>query len=103
MPFLRAGYAEEGGSLMQKSVSAGFSYTPVPNSDKLGFGVNWGEVNEDTWGSGLDDQLTFEMFYYWQLTKVFALTPDVQYLVDPALNPDQDSLWVYGARLRAAF
>jgi porin len=103
MPFLRAGYAEEGGSLMQKSVSAGFSYAAVPNSDKLGFGVNWGEVNEDTWGSGLDDQLTLELFYYWQLTKVYALTPDVQYLVDPALNPDQDSLWVYGVRLRAAF
>ncbi len=30
MPFLRAGYAKDGGSLLQKSVSAGIGYQPNP-------------------------------------------------------------------------
>jgi porin len=41
-PFLRLGYAEDGGSLMQKSVAAGFGYQPVAAGHVLGVGVNWG-------------------------------------------------------------
>ena len=102
LPFLRAGYAEDGGSLMQKSVSAGFGYQPVPKGDLLGIGFNWGEPNEDTFGTGLRDQYTGEMFYRWQLTPQLAVTPDVQYLINPALNPLEDGIWVFGLRARLA-
>jgi carbohydrate-selective porin OprB len=30
-----------------------------------------------------------------------AITPDVQFVVNPALTPSEDSLWVLGLRLRA--
>ena len=39
---------------------------------------NWGEPNETSFGSGLDDQYAFELFYRLQLTKDLAVTPDVQ-------------------------
>jgi porin len=102
LPFVRAGYADGGGSVMQKSVSVGAGYQPDPGGNVLGLGFNWGEVNEDTWGPGLSDQLTAELYFRWNLSPQFALTPDIQYLVDPALNPEEDSLWVLGLRARLA-
>ena len=32
----------------------------------------------------------------------FAVTPDVQLIVDPALNPDEDRIWFVGLRARLA-
>ena len=102
LPFIRAGYAEDGGSLMQKSVSVGMGYQPVPKGDLLGFGLNWGEPNEDTFEPGLRDQYTAEVFYRWQLTPQLAITPDLQWLRNPTLNPEEDQIWVLGIRARLA-
>jgi len=43
------------------------------------------------------------IFYRIQLWKEFAVTPNIQYIKNPALNPDDDSLWVFGLRARLAF
>jgi porin len=102
LPFVRAGYADDGGSLTQKSVSVGFGYQPNPGANLLGFGVNRGQPNEDTWGPGLDDQYTAELFYRWQISKAIAVTPDLQYIRNPALDPDANSIWVFGLRVRGA-
>ena len=102
MPFFRGGYADEGGTLLQKSLSAGLGYNAFGGRDQLGVAVNWGEPNEDSFGPDLDNQFVFETYYRWQLTEQFAITPDIQYLKDPALNPEHDSLWVFGLRARVA-
>ena len=103
IPFIRAGYAKDGGSLLEKSFSAGFAYQTIPGGNQLGVAYNWGEPNTSSWGEGLDDQHTLEAFYRIQLWKEFALTPDIQYIRNPALNPEDDSLWVFGLRGRLAF
>jgi porin len=100
MPFVRGGYADEGGTLLQKSLSVGLGYNV--NGDQLGVAANWGQPNEDSFGPGLDNQAVFEAYYRWQLTEQIAITPDIQYLIDPALNPEHDSLWVFGLRARLA-
>ena len=102
MPFIRGGYVDDGGTLLEKSLSVGFGYNTFGGRDQLGVAVNWGEPNEDNFGPDLDDQYTFEMFYRFQLTGQLAITPDIQYLVDPALNPDEDKLWIVGLRARLA-
>ncbi len=106
MPFLRAGYASDAGSLLEKSVSAGLGYQPNPIGSSagnlLGLGVNWGEPNDTVFGSGLDDQYSFELFYRLQITKELAITPDIQFLINPAQNPDEDNIWVFGLRARIA-
>ena len=102
MPFVRGGYTEDGGSLLQKSLSVGFLYQKTPAKNLLGVGLNWGEPNESTFAPGLDDQITMEAFYRFQLTQQFALTPTLQYLKDPALNPDEDSVFVWAIRGRFA-
>jgi len=101
--FVRGGYAKDGGSLLEKSLVAGFAYQTVPGGNQLGVAYNWGEPNESTWAPGLDDQHTLEAFYRIQLWKEFAITPDIQYIRNPALNPDDSSLWVFGLRGRLAF
>jgi len=102
LPFVRAGWADDGGSLMQKSVSIGFGYQRHPGKNLFGFGLNWGDPNENTWGPDLDDQYTAEVFYRWQISKALAVTPDLEYLKNPALNPEEDSVWVFGVRARLA-
>jgi porin len=106
MPFVRVGYTDDSGSLLSKSVSAGFGYQPkssyaVPGN-LFGAAVNWGEVNELSFGKDLDDQYTLELFYRWQVTPRIALTGDYQYLKDPALNPDQSTIHVWSVRGRFA-
>ena len=106
MPFVRAGYTDDSGSLLSRSVSVGFGYqldpsTKVPG-DLFGAAINWGEVNDASFGPGFDDQVTVELFYRWQLTPRFALTGDYQYLKDPALNPFEDSIHVWAMRGRFA-
>ena len=31
------------------------------------------------------------------------ITPDIQYIKNPALNPEDDSTWIYGLRARMVF
>ena len=103
LPFVRGGYTENGGSLLQKSLSLGVGYQPVQYGNLVGFGVNWGEPNATTWGSpDLPDQYSLELLYRWQLGERFAVTPDLQYFINPALNPDQSSIWLFGLRARLA-
>jgi len=54
-------------------------------------------------GPDLDDQYATEVYYRWQVAEEIAITPSAQLLIDPALNPDDDTLWVFGLRARLAF
>ena len=107
LSFVRTGWAEDGGSLLERSVSIGGGYTPggmetLGSGSQLGFGANWGQPNDALFGTDLDDQYALEAYFRWQLSKEIALTPSVQLLIDPALNPDDDSIWVTGVRARVA-
>jgi porin len=106
MPFIRVAVGKGGNGLLERSVSTGLSYQPNPigaaAGNLLGFGANWGQPNEAIFGSGLDDQYTFEFFYRLQVTQELAITPNIELLIDPALNPDADSIWAFGLRARLA-
>jgi porin len=99
MPFLRAGYSDDGGALLEKSVSAGIGYYFPESKDLIGFGLNWGRPPDHD----LDDQVTSEIFYRLQLAQNLQLTPSVQLLIDPALNPDEDVIGVFSLRARLTF
>ena len=101
LPFVRGGYTEDSGSLLQRSVTVGVGYQPVPMRGVIGAALNWGRPNETSFGAA-DDQFTAELFWRYQLTKELALTPTVQYINNPALNPDEGSLWAFGLRARLA-
>jgi porin len=101
LPFVRGGYTEDSGSLLEKSVTVGVGYQPVPMRGVIGLGFNWGKPNQTSF-AGANDQYTTELFWRYQLTKELAVTPSIQYIKDPALNTDEDSLWAFGLRVRLA-
>jgi len=103
-PFFRAAYSDGGGgSFLERSLSTGVGYFPQSRSDVLGIGLNWGQPSSGTYGDGLEDQFTAEVYYRLQLFQHTTITPDVQYLVNPALNPEEDKIWVFGLRARVVF
>lgn len=105
--FARAGFSDDGGSLLERSVSIGGGYTPgglqlLGSGSQLGFGANWGRPNEALFGADLDDQYAMEGYFRWKVSDEIAITPSVQLLIDPALNPDENTIWLFGIRARLA-
>jgi len=103
MPFVRGGYADDAGSLLQKSLSLGVGYQTEAFNGLLGAAFNWGEPNETTFAPGLDDQYALEVFYRVPMGRRFALTVDTQFIKDPAINPFESSIWMFNLRGRVAF
>ena len=88
------------GWLLDCSVGAGIGWRP-PNaaSDLFGAGVGWTRPA----GPFPDGQTTGEVFYRFHVTPNFAITPDLQVIVNPSLNPSLNTLWAVGLRARIAF
>ena len=59
-------------------------------------------MNETSWLPGLDDQITMEVFYRLQISTRLAVTPDIQFLINPALNTEVSSIFLWGVRARLA-
>ena len=43
-----------------------------------------------------------DVSYLWQVTANTSITPNLQWIGDPANNPKESSIWVAGIRLRIA-
>lgn len=92
-PFIRFGHSDGGAGVAAKNAaSVGFEYTVRPDQ-AWSLGMGWAEPAEE-----LGDEYVIETSYKFQLLKGFSLLPDVQLLLDPARNPDKDSVWVLGLR-----
>ena len=102
-PFLRAGFSDGGGAMWERSLSVGTGYYFSDSSSVFGLGLNWSRPSVEAFGQDLNDQYTAELFYRFQLLKMVSITPDLQVLLDPALNPDQQTVTVFGLRGRITF
>jgi porin len=68
------------------------------SSNLLGVGLSWGQPYDNS----LRDHYTAEVFYRSQQAQNLAVTPDIQFLIDPANNPDHDFITVFGISGRLA-
>ena len=104
MPYLRAGISSKGGGwLLQKSVSAGLGYHLKDGVSLFGLGLNWSQPSEDSYGPGLENQFSTELFCRFKLLQNLELTPNIQWIVNPALNTAADQSLVLGLRGRVFF
>lgn len=94
----RVGYANGGGTALDRSISFATAYEARGGKDLAGLGLNWGRAP----GSSLN-QYTLEAFYRYDLNDFFQITPQVQYVVNPIGDPSSDGIAVFGVRLRAVF
>jgi len=97
-PFLRAGYAHGGVAPSEVGVVAGVGYHHRSH-DVLGLAVGWGRP----WETELRDQTTIELFYRLQISQNVGITPDLELIVDPSKNPDEDVIAVLSLRIQFAF
>jgi porin len=71
-------------------------------TNNLGFAVNWSHVNdnlEHAYGVDDSEQFIAELYYNMQLNDYIQITPDIQYIKDPAFS-NKSSTWVLGLRAR---
>ncbi|WP_221073722.1 carbohydrate porin [Agarivorans aestuarii] len=102
MPFVRGGVSEGQVALYDKSLSVGFGYFGLgAEKNNLGFAVNWSEINEEILRpiANSDEQWTAELYYNMQFGDYLQVTPDIQYIKDPAFS-NQSSALVFGIRAR---
>ncbi|NOD92880.1 porin [Ruegeria sp. HKCCD4884] len=97
MPFFRAGASKGTAALYDRSISSGLGYYGR-NTDLAGVGLNWAEAR------GIDGtQFTLEAFYRFSISPGLQITPSVQFISNPLLNPTQDSITLFGLRTRIVF
>ncbi len=106
MPFVRGGFSEGDVALYDKSLSVGLGYFGLGKAtNNLGVAVNWAEVNGESFEagakaiSGNTEQWTAEIYYNMQFGDHLQITPDIQYIKDPAFS-SESSTWVFGVRAR---
>ena len=95
MLFFRLGWSQGSAPLANKTATVGFMKR-FHKRDLLGLGTNWSEISNDD----LRDQYSTELFYRFQFSENLAVTPSIQWLVDPANNLEEDQVWVAGLRMR---
>jgi len=104
LSFVRVGWSDGGGGVpLETAVSTGIGCYMRERSDLVAVGFTWGRPSTETYGSGLRDEYTLEMMYRVHLMQHLSVTPDIQVLVNPALNPDDDVIVVFGLRARLTF
>ena len=82
-------------------VTAGIGvFDPLGNEgDVLGLAFAW--LNPDD--AAARDQLVIETFYRIQITPAIQLTPDLQIIIDPSFNAEDDVIAVFGLRFRIQY
>lgn len=103
MPFILAGMSEGGGALFKKDAAIGFAIgfdtTASKARDVLGIGIAWGEPTN----GALQEQVTSEIYYRWQMLDNFAITPSIQVITNPIAYPGKKTVSIVGLRMRATF
>jgi len=97
-PFVRFGHSDGGGGVAaEEAFSAGVQIT-LRRHEIWTIGAGWAKPSADTFGPGTDSESLLETSYQFQLSKNFSLTPNLQVIFDPASNPTESSIWVFGLR-----
>lgn len=68
-------------------------------NDIFGIAGTWSNPSNDS----LPGEKLFELFYRIQVTENMGLSPDLQFVVDPSLNPSEDLVTIVGLRLKVLF
>jgi porin len=97
VPYARFAFSNGNGenALYKKDIQIGHGLR-FRSHDILGIGLSWAETNIPD----AKNQITMEIFYRFNLTAHFEITPDLQYIVNPTLNPGKNSLTYFGFRGR---
>lgn len=96
--FFRYSYANREFRAFRQRVALGLQVRRPLNfeNDRIGFGFWWADPTD----SSLRNEVGVETFWKIQFASFMELTPDLQFLFNPARNPDKDAAFVGGIRFR---
>ena len=97
-PFIRFGHSDGGANVVATSSVSGGVEIPVTAAQAFSVGLGWADLSDIKFGAAAEDESVLEVSHKMQVTKNFSLTPDFQYLRNPANLPDENSNWVAGIR-----
>jgi porin len=100
--FFRFGHGDEDVTAVKTFVSGGVGFeAPFGRAhDLAGIGVAWSDPSS---GEGDRDETLVELFYRVEVAQAISITPDLQFVFDPADNPGDDFAIVPGIRLLVKF
>jgi len=98
LTFFRVGHSNGGAGVAAENAASIGMELSTRADQAFSAGLGWAEPSEKTHGTGLKDEYIAEVSYKFQLSKNFSLLPDIQLLINPALNPEEDKIWVAGLR-----
>jgi len=98
MPFLRVGRSFDDVAMMEATVSVGIGHYGPEERDLAGLGLNWSRPSGTN-----ESQYTGELFYRLQFSQNIQITPSIQVVVNPASNPDENVIGLFGLRARLTF
>lgn len=97
-PFLRLGGSDGGaGVAAEEAISAGVEISG-PRGETWSIGAGWAKPSEETFGTGLDNEIVLETSYKFSIAQNFSLLADGQVIFNPAENPGKSSIFVIGVR-----
>lgn len=96
-PFFRAGRSRGTAALYDRSISTGLGYF-ASNGDLAAVGFDWSGAR-DIEGT----QFTAEAFYRFSLSPGLELTPSIQFIKNPLLDPSGDGITLISLRGRFVF
>jgi len=98
IPFTRFGHSDSGaGVAAESAASIGFEFAPRKDQ-AWSLSAGWAKPVKKTSGPDIDDEYMIETSYQFQIWPFLSITPDLQLLLNPANNPDENSVWVFGLR-----
>jgi porin len=102
-PWVRYGYAnhsDDGPTPVKHMANVGLVIDEIfgQSYDRIGIGYTWSDPADHE----LDDQSTIDAYYRVQVTPEIQVGPTFQFIFDPARNPDEDTVYVWGIRARFA-
>ncbi len=104
--FLRYGHADESVSEAANFIGTGLKLAGTFDSrpdDSAGIFVGWTDLSDEAGAGFENDETVVELYYRLMLTPAVALTPDVQFIIDPSGDADADDVVVGGMRLAITF
>lgn len=100
-PWVRYGYADvdaDGPTFAKQMASIGLAIDGIfgNTNDRIAVGYSWTEPADEA----LNNQTAIDTYYRIQVTPQIQFGPTFGIVFDPVLNPDEDTIYVWGLRLR---
>lgn len=101
LPFVSYSYSTGNTTAVRQLATAGIGVADILGykDDIIGVAVGWGQPEDRS----LRNQYVAEVFYRMQISDYFQLTPDIQVIREPSRNRNNDTIGVFGLRMRLVF